>query len=486
MTTLAAGSSPVTVAVRDGGIVAISTNGGLASAVVTLTEGGTQTLILGPLSERRTLGPYSEGASIVISNQTCGAFDYDVETRTDPSNVAIGGGTIAGNKILRINNGTRQLKIIPFGDSITQGSSIFASGAWQFASQYCETGIYLAGPRFQLLRNAGIAGNTTTQMLARIGTDVLAYAPDVVLMLGGTNDIQSGMTNAQIATCMGNLESMVRLMLQAGILPVIVTPPAKSTLQAESRKLQPFYYALAQAYGLPLIDLFRLTVDPVTGNYLAGYSGDGTHPNPTAIAAIAPVVAATLTNLSASFCAPYTAAFSETSTGNPANLLRNGNFANVTTPPAPDSWSINATGATQTVVAATPSASAPWNGNTFNYQKTGTGTVYALSGSGFTTGFAAGDTIQFSGRINVSGVSAGSLQGFTLSLDMSPGGNFRPMVNWGQVGDFVFCNQLVVPAGTTGLTPTLYLNGNDLATYKVNNLTAINLTQLNAIWQPNP
>jgi hypothetical protein len=101
MTTLAVGSS-VTVAVRDGGTVAIATNGGLASAVVTLTEGGTQTVSLGPLTERRTLGPYAEGASIVITNSSCGAFDYDAETRTDPSSVAITGGTIVNAPVTRI------------------------------------------------------------------------------------------------------------------------------------------------------------------------------------------------------------------------------------------------------------------------------------------------------------------------------------------------------------------------------------------------
>jgi lysophospholipase L1-like esterase len=94
MTTLAAGSS-VTVAVRDGGTVAVATNGGMASAVVTPTEGNVHTVSFGPLAERRTLGPYKEGASIVITNSSCGAFDYDVESMFDPSSVAITGGTIA-------------------------------------------------------------------------------------------------------------------------------------------------------------------------------------------------------------------------------------------------------------------------------------------------------------------------------------------------------------------------------------------------------
>lgn len=386
------------------------------------------------------------------------------------------------------NNVTRQLRIIPFGDSITQGSALFTGGVWQFGNAYPETSIYQAGTRFQIIRNAGISGNTTAQMLARLGSDVLAYAPDVVLLLGGTNDLSAGMSNAAIAATMSNLESMVRQMLQAGCLPVIMTIPVQSTFSAESRKIQPFYYALAQAYGLPLIDLYRLTVDPSTGQYLAGYSGDGTHPNPTGITAISAVVSSLLTSLSGAFCGPYLAAYSETSGGNFANLIRNGNFARAASAPTPDGWTVNATGATQTLVAATPGAAAPYNGNTFTYQKTGTGAVYALYHGNITTGFSVGDVLQYSGHLNVSGVTPSTAVGFTLGLDMSGSVSpqMRPFVNFPFNGDFAFCESVTVPAGVTGINPTLYLNGNDLATYKVNNLTLLNVTQMNAIWQPAP
>lgn len=82
MTALAAGAS-VTVSVRDGGTISIATNGGTGTAVATLNEGGTSTANLGPTAERRVLGPYAEGATVVISNINCNAFDYDVETRAD-------------------------------------------------------------------------------------------------------------------------------------------------------------------------------------------------------------------------------------------------------------------------------------------------------------------------------------------------------------------------------------------------------------------
>lgn len=138
MTTLAIGSS-VTVAVRDGGTVAISTNGGLASAVVTPTEGGSSSVSFGPLPERRILGPYKEGASVTITNSSAGSLDYDVETTFDPSSVAITGGTIDGNTlatqklrkwraaVARARTGGAPAKLALIGDSTTRGMG--ANGA---------------------------------------------------------------------------------------------------------------------------------------------------------------------------------------------------------------------------------------------------------------------------------------------------------------------------------------------------------------------
>ena len=76
MTTLAIGSS-ITLSVGDGGSVNVSTSGGLASVTVTPTVGAVSVVNLGPLAERRTLGPFTEGATAVVSNASCGALDYD-------------------------------------------------------------------------------------------------------------------------------------------------------------------------------------------------------------------------------------------------------------------------------------------------------------------------------------------------------------------------------------------------------------------------
>ena len=81
MTTLAIGSS-VTLSVGDGGSFNLSTGGGLASVTVTPTVGAVSVVNLGTLAERRMIGPFAEGASVVVANISCASMDYDYPAGT--------------------------------------------------------------------------------------------------------------------------------------------------------------------------------------------------------------------------------------------------------------------------------------------------------------------------------------------------------------------------------------------------------------------
>lgn len=372
----------------------------------------------------------------------------------------------------------RPQRIVPFGDSLIAGSSAFNNGVWQFGNGFAELSIYRAGPQYQLVSNAGVAGDHTSQMLARIYTDVLAFNPDVVYLLGGTNDLAIGMTNAAKASMMNNLEKMVRIFLKAGVEVFLMTPPPNNTNFQAAKDVQYFYYALAQYYNLPLADMYRMTVDPATnGQYLSGYSSDGTHPSNTASDVFASEVGAVLGDIANSTSMPYMAAVSETSTGQFANLIQNGTFGKQTSPPAPDNWTINTSNANYTTAAA----NYPYTGSTFKYVSTLTGGKFALSGPNITTGFAVGDQMIFSGHIQTSGINTGTASGFTVGLDMgSP--HARPLTGNLFNSDFVFCYPFAIPAGVTTITPTVFVQ--DVGTYRVNNLTLFNVTAANAIWQP--
>ena len=75
MTTLAVNST-VTLPVGDGGVISVSTSGGFASVTVTPAGGAPSTTNVGPLADRRTFGPLSEGGTVVITNRSA-VLDYD-------------------------------------------------------------------------------------------------------------------------------------------------------------------------------------------------------------------------------------------------------------------------------------------------------------------------------------------------------------------------------------------------------------------------
>lgn len=87
MTTLATGAS-ATFAVRDGGAVSVATNGGFGAVTVTRTGGAAVTCSFGPGPVRRVFGPYAEGASVTVSNESCAEFDYDAQQQAAPQLLA--------------------------------------------------------------------------------------------------------------------------------------------------------------------------------------------------------------------------------------------------------------------------------------------------------------------------------------------------------------------------------------------------------------
>lgn len=138
--------------------------------------------------------------------------------------------------------------------------------------------------------NKGVGGNTSTQMVARFPTDIIANAPAIVgIESAAINDIPSGISAATNKT---NLESMIQAAIAASIQPVLLT----QNLVASSTWINamPPYLAgvrsLAGKYGLRLIDWYRLDME--TWFYLANpntafdtmYMADYQHPNDAGVA----------------------------------------------------------------------------------------------------------------------------------------------------------------------------------------------------------
>lgn len=67
----------------------------------------------------------------------------------------------------------------------------------------------------------GISGQVTAQMLLRFRSDVIELHPEVVVILGGTNDIAGNDGLYDEDTTFGNIVSMVELAEANGIIPVL-------------------------------------------------------------------------------------------------------------------------------------------------------------------------------------------------------------------------------------------------------------------------
>jgi lysophospholipase L1-like esterase len=136
---------------------------------------------------------------------------------------------------------------------------------------------------------SGICGEVTGEMVLRFRTHVLDRHPQVVIILGGTNDLG---WNAHPAEIMRNLTKMYELARAASIVPVPVTvpsvrvdmgmddPDAASWLAGHIQRRQTLNGLIAdyaERKGLRYFDLFTATTEPDSLLLAEPYSNDGLH-----------------------------------------------------------------------------------------------------------------------------------------------------------------------------------------------------------------
>jgi lysophospholipase L1-like esterase len=126
--------------------------------------------------------------------------------------------------------------------------------------------------------NAGIGGDQTHQMLARLSTDVLAYDPTDVAIMGGTNDIDATRPLVDILAYLGAIIDAVQA---GGANAWLLTIPPNTTYPSEVAALNAALPALAAAHGAHLIDVAALLTPWST------FSCEGIHANAQGAALIA-------------------------------------------------------------------------------------------------------------------------------------------------------------------------------------------------------
>ncbi|RZM37323.1 MAG: GDSL family lipase [Sphingomonas sp.] len=178
---------------------------------------------------------------------------------------------------------TGRVSVVFMGDSITQG--------W-----YDKVPTFFANGRL----GRGIGGQTTPQMLLRFRQDVIDLHPQVVQIMGGTNDI-AGNTGAMTPEqTEANLMSMAELARAHGIRVILASiPPAdhfawRPGLDTATRitALNRWMKDYAARTGATYADYWTALHD---GQALkADWTYDGVHPNEAGYAVMAPVAEAAI------------------------------------------------------------------------------------------------------------------------------------------------------------------------------------------------
>lgn len=114
-------------------------------------------------------------------------------------------------------------------DLVVIGDSITASNSDNTANIHADSwATHLAlnsGGKLRMVRNSGIGGQNTAQMLARFAADVIAYLPN-----GGWCGIMAGTNDTDGTTdTYPNTEAMILLAVQAGIKPFLVSIPPQGS-----------------------------------------------------------------------------------------------------------------------------------------------------------------------------------------------------------------------------------------------------------------
>lgn len=161
----------------------------------------------------------------------------------------------------------KQKKIVALGDSITYGYPFSQEASWVEALKQSTK---------WLVFNSGIPGDTLMDMADRLERDVLRYEPQVVIVMGGTNDIYQGFSRPQME---GFFLRIMENLKEAGIerwlgLPLPVTDGIERALQ----QWREWLLTYARKEGIKVIDFHQDFLDD-QGNIKEELLPDGCHPN---------------------------------------------------------------------------------------------------------------------------------------------------------------------------------------------------------------
>jgi len=180
-------------------------------------------------------------------------------------------------------------KVVFMGDSVT-GMGWSDSGGY---IHLVTSGLETLGIKIVPVP-AGVGGNRSLEMVARLDRDVLSLEPDWLLLSCGVNDVWS--RSIDLDTFKKNITSIVDRTQAAGIKVMILTPTPiyEANVSEFSTKLVDyvaFMCQLARERNLPLADINAAWLNDIKaqppGNRNHVLTIDGVHPNPDGHLALA-------------------------------------------------------------------------------------------------------------------------------------------------------------------------------------------------------
>ena len=129
--------------------------------------------------------------------------------------------------------------------------------------------------RLHLVNNAGVPGDETADMLARMNSDVYAYKPSVLFVLAGTNDLGHDVSPA---TTIANLRAIIvgAKAHKATVVLILIPPDSYTGMASRIDSLNAQITSLGNAYKLVVVDIHTPLSTP-TGVYQSKFTTDGLH-----------------------------------------------------------------------------------------------------------------------------------------------------------------------------------------------------------------
>ena len=279
--------APITVNLSVGQTIAVNTNGTVTVECVSglgLTDGAT----IGSIHGSATYGPFSAvGVARITATVRDGAYEVsDGQPIPIDTVLASSGKTVlddASRAALLVSGVGGLPTIYCFGSSSTARNQTGNSkNNWGYITRFLRK----CGGAVRYLGSSGVSGEDSIDQLARLPAVIAALTEKpkfFVLQIGG-NDIQ---TATALSTVLSNITTMFSLVQSAGMIPVLYTPPPKSTYTASEiirfgAICEHMRWLFRKTPNSRLADVARFTLDTTTTTYtvISGLqAADNTHLN---------------------------------------------------------------------------------------------------------------------------------------------------------------------------------------------------------------